>query len=476
MKTVVVDDIQENCVYIGRILRNFDVKWFIDPLECLAYCRANPVDLLIADQKMPGMTGLEMIKALKKDNPDFIAIIISAYSDSDSLMDALNSNVIYKYVVKPFLPEQLLMTVNRAAEVLSMKRQNQRLHQLLRQENVRLKESLPSSGLTGSGLDRLIGESRSMKEQKNLIRKYAALDLPVLILGETGTGKELTARALHENSSRSQGPFITVNCSAIAENLLESELFGYEKGAFSGAFQKKPGLITQAQGGILFLDEIGDLSSGLQAKLLRVLQFQTFIPVGGVKEIQADFRVICATNRDLSGMVESGTFRRDLFYRINTLPVFLEPLRRHPEDIPLLVERLGAIHNLGLPPFDSEALELLSRYDFPGNVREMEGFLWKLQAHYPYHEPGVITADFLTGILPELKGSIGTEPAPAPPAAVTEAEQECVDLNEVILNLELKIIEEAYTKNDRNITKTARALNLSRQGLKNKLKRHDLIP
>lgn len=473
MKTVVVDDIQENCVYIGRILRNFDVKWFVDPQECLTYCRTNPVDLLIADQKMPGMTGLEMIKALKKENPDFIAIIISAYSDSESLMDALNSNVIYKYVVKPFLPEQLLMTVNRAAEVLVMKRQNQRLHHLLRQENVRLKNSLPSSELSDSGLDRLVGESRCMKELKNLIRKYAALDLPVLILGETGTGKELTARALHEHSSRSHGPFITVNCSAIAENLLESELFGYEKGAFSGAFQKKPGLISQAQGGILFLDEIGDLSSGLQAKLLRVLQFQTFIPVGGVKEIQADFRVICATNRNLAEMVEEGTFRRDLFYRINTLPVYLEPLRRHPEDIPLLVERLGAIHRLGLPSFDPEALKLLQEYDFPGNVRELEGCLWKLHAHYPYHEPGVISADFLTGILPELDRPAGI---PGLPGEKATSPPENLDLNEVILNMELQIIEEAYMKNDKNITKTAKALNLSRQGLKNKLKRHDLIP
>jgi two-component system response regulator AtoC len=338
---------------------------------------------------------------------------------------------------------------------------------------VRLKNSLPSSELSDSGLDRLVGESRCMKELKNLIRKYAALDLPVLILGETGTGKELTARALHEHSSRSQGPFITVNCSAIAENLLESELFGYEKGAFSGAFQKKPGLISQAQGGILFLDEIGDLSSGLQAKLLRVLQFQTFIPVGGVKEIQADFRVICATNRNLAEMVEEGTFRRDLFYRINTLPVFLEPLRRHPEDIPLLVERLGAIHRLGLPSFDPEALKLLQDYDFPGNVRELEGCLWKLHAHYPYHEPGVISADFLTGILPELDRPAGI---PGLPGEKATSPPENLDLNEVILNMELQIIEEAYMKNDKNITKTAKALNLSRQGLKNKLKRHDLIP
>ena len=481
MKTVVVDDIQENCAYIGRILRNYDVKMFTDPAECLAYCRTNPADLLIADQKMPGMTGLEMIKALKKENPDFMAIIISAYSDSESLMDALNSNMIYKYVVKPFLPEQLLMTVNRAAEVLSMKRQNQRLNHLLRQENLRLQGCQPPAGFSGTGLDRLFGTSGYMNNLKALIRKYAALDLPVLILGETGTGKELAARALHENSARSRGPFITVNCSAIAEHLLESELFGYEKGAFSGAFQKKPGLVSQAQGGILFLDEIGDLSPGLQAKLLRVLQFKTFLPVGGVKEVQADFRVVCATNRHLERMVEAGTFRRDLLYRINTLPIELEPLRKHPEDIPLLVEELGRTHGLGLPPFEPDALELLKNYDFPGNVRELEGYLWKLHAHYPFHGPGTINAEFLRGILPELAGPV-MKPGLPPPGLPARGDAEPfdrespLDLNEVITDMEWKIIEQAYRSNDGNISRTARALSLSRQGLKNKLKRHDLIP
>ncbi|MEW6117057.1 MAG: sigma-54 dependent transcriptional regulator [Nitrospirota bacterium] len=320
----------------------------------------NIYDLIISDIILPRMNGIEFLKRVKEKNPAQAVIIMTAYASLETAVEALRAGA-YDYVVKPIIHEEIKQIVRNALNQNALQR-----------ENVLLKKQIEKE----YDFSNIIGESPAIKKVIAEVKKIADARSNVLLLGETGTGKELIARAIHFNSSRAAKPFIPINCSAIPENLLESELFGHVKGAFTGAIMLKKGLFEEADGGTVFLDEIGDLGVPLQAKLLRVLEDHQIRPVGGNQSVKVDLRFICATNRNLESAVREGTFREDLFYRINVITLKLPPLRERKEDIELLVRYLIQKYSnelgKGVKEIDNEALNLLKAYRWPGNVRELQ--------------------------------------------------------------------------------------------------------
>jgi two-component system response regulator PilR (NtrC family) len=320
-------------------------------------------DLVITDLRLPGKSGLDVLDAVKARTPEIPVIVVTAYATPETAKDAIRRGA-YDYLTKPFKGDDVDVVVTRALE----KRQLVRDNALLRAEIADRR-----------GLDQLIGKSPPMQRIFELVRKVAPTRANVLVLGESGTGKELVARALHHLSPRAERPFVPVQCGAIPETLLETELFGHVRGAFTGANADKPGLFESADGGTLFLDEIGELPPPLQVKLLRVLQERTVKPVGSVHEREVDVRVIAASNRDLEQEAAHGRFRQDLFYRLNVIPVRVPPLRERPEDVPLLIDhfirRFAAEQGRPAPKMTPEAVSSLCAYGFPGNVRELENLI-----------------------------------------------------------------------------------------------------
>jgi len=327
--------------------------------EAVSLAERAAFDLIITDLKMPDMDGIEVFRRVKVIQPDIAAIIITGYASLDSAIEAIRLGA-YDYIVKPFKMEQLLLSIERTIEHLRLVRENRQMRRELEEK---------------FGLDNIVGKSKKMLEIYKIVERVAPTDATVLLRGESGTGKELFARAIHYSSLRQEKPFVPVACGALPETLMESELFGHEKGAFTGAISQKRGLFEIADGGTLFLDEIGDLTPAIQMKLLRVLQEREFTRVGGTKPIKVDVRIICATNRNLEEMVEKGEFREDLYYRINVVPIFLPPLRERKEDIPLLVQHFLAKYGASDKRIAPEAMELLMKYSWPGNVRELENVI-----------------------------------------------------------------------------------------------------
>uniref|UniRef100_A0A7V2ZIC5 Sigma-54-dependent Fis family transcriptional regulator n=1 Tax=Ignavibacterium album TaxID=591197 RepID=A0A7V2ZIC5_9BACT len=316
--------------------------------------------LILLDIKMPGMSGMDLLVKLKEYDPDAIIILITAYASVSSAVKALKSGA-YDYITKPIDPDELSHIVEKA------------LYQKdLEHENVKLKESIDEI----TKPDNLIGESHQMKEIYSLINTVAQTDTTVLILGESGTGKELVAKAIHLNSKRKYFPLVTVNCGALPESLLESELFGHEKGAFTGAHYRRKGKFEMANGGTIFLDEIGTISNKVQVELLRVIETKQFTRVGGSETITSDFRVIAATNENLEELVKEGKFREDLYYRLNVFTIHIPPLRERIEDIPLLanyfLKKFTTSMNKKVTGISDEAMSFLMKYKWPGNVRELE--------------------------------------------------------------------------------------------------------
>jgi len=348
-------------------------NWFIEDgyrVECaenanraLSMLESDSFDIILADIKMPGMDGLEMLRRIKLLKSDSIVIVMTAFATVDTAVQALKDGA-FDYVTKPFDPDDLSHLIRNATKQIS-----------LTEENENLKKKVVSL----ENIEDMIGKSESIKRVLKDIESVAQSNSSVVITGESGTGKELVARAIHSNSPRKFFPLVSVHCGALTESLLESELFGHEKGAFTGAMYNRKGRFEMADNGTIFLDEIATISTKMQIDLLRVLESKKFIRVGGNKEISSDFRVICATNRDLKSMVEKGTFREDLFYRLNVVNIYVPPLRERIEDIPLLVEyfikKYCTSMNRPTISIDTTALKRLEEFNFPGNVRELENMI-----------------------------------------------------------------------------------------------------
>ena len=361
LRVMVIDDLDSARQMVKRALgRSFDVYDFASVAEALPALDRAAFDVIVTDLRMPGIDGLEGLKRFQARFPEIPVIIMTAFATVETAVEAMKAGA-FDYLKKPFDPEELEVMVQRAAE-----------HGALRRENRTLKAQLSGT----FSLQGMVGKSQAMKEIVSVAERIAPSDVPVLIEGESGTGKDVLARTIHGLSSRAKGPYLALNMSAIPENLAESELFGHEKGAFSGADQARPGFFAEAEGGTLFLDEIGLHPMQLQPKQLRVLQDGEFIPVGSRKPRKADVRVVCATNENLKRNVQEGKFREDLYYRIRVMPMRLPPLRDRREDIPLLVEHLVKKHalRLGRPPLlpDAEAMRALLDHAWPGNIRELE--------------------------------------------------------------------------------------------------------
>ena len=348
-------------------------NWFIEDgycVECaenakkaLSILESKNFNIILADIKMPGMDGLEMQRRIKSLNKDSIVIIMTAFASVDSAVQALKDGA-YDYITKPFDPDDLSHLIRNATKQISLKAEN---------------EALKEKFVSLENIDDLIGNSEAMIKVLKEVETVAQSNSSVIITGESGTGKELIARAIHSNSQRKYFPLVSVHCGALTESLLESELFGHEKGAFTGAMYNRKGRFEMADGGTIFLDEIATISAKMQVELLRVLESKNFVRVGGNKEITSDFRVICATNRDLKKMVEKGTFREDLYYRLNVVNITIPPLRERMEDIPLLVDyfikKFCTSMSRDIITIDSAVLKRLEEFEFPGNVRELENMI-----------------------------------------------------------------------------------------------------
>ncbi|TAL17866.1 sigma-54-dependent Fis family transcriptional regulator [bacterium] len=331
--------------------------------EALSFLARERFDLVVTDIKMPGMDGMDLLRRVKEGSPDTQVVMITAFGTIEMAVEAMKAGA-FEYVTKPFNRDELKLTVKKALR-----------YRTLETENLRLKKEVSRK----FGFENLVGDSPRMQEVFRLVEKVADSDVSVLITGESGTGKELVAKAIHYRSRRSEKPFVAINCAAIPRELLESELFGYRKGAFTGAVRDKKGKFEDAGGGTLFLDEIGELPVELQPKLLRAVQEREITPVGGNAPVRFDARIISATNRDLEAEIAKGRFREDLYYRLAVVPVRLPSLRERPEDIPLLVrhflEKLGGGARISIAP---EALEALKNHYWKGNVRELENTLERL--------------------------------------------------------------------------------------------------
>jgi len=403
-------------------------------------------DLVVTDVRMPGMDGLQVLEGVRRVDPNIQVIILTAFGTIEMAVEAMKAGA-FHYISKPFNRDELKLTLKKALQLKELERENVTLRQELKER---------------TGLDTIIAESPRMSQVLELVIRVAPTETTVLILGESGTGKELIARGIHGSSPRAHGPFVTVNCAAIPENLLESELFGHVKGAFTGAIRDRVGKFEAAEGGTIFLDEIGEMRPELQVKILRVLEERTLERVGDNTLIRVDVRVLAATNKDLTKAIQAGEFREDLYYRLNVVPLQIPPLRERREDIrPLaqhFLKRLGASPRLTIAP---EAFRALETYEWPGNVRELENALERAMI---FHREDVITlAD-----LPETIRAPKTKEAAALPVSMPETG---LSLEEV----EKELILRALQKHDWNQSRAARYLGITRHTLLYRIEKHHIV-
>lgn len=431
-----------------------------------------PVDVILCDQRMPGTTGIQFLKQVRQLWPEIARIVISGHTDAEDIIAGINEAGIYQYVLKPWLPDQLREVVASAAEARRLQHDVRRIELEMRagtgvlRQRVRARQEQVVLHHEFSRLVRAPGSP--LDEVCRIAQKVARHDLPVLIQGESGTGKELLARAIHYSSPRASAAFVQENCAAVPDTLLESELFGHKRGAFTGAYQDHVGLFQRANGGTIFLDEIGDTSPTFQVKLLRVLQEGEVRPVGATQAVAVDVRVIAATHRDLEAEVRAGRFREDLYYRLAGVSLALPPLRERPMDLKLLAETLlrQASEDLSKPceGFTDEALACLVDYPWPGNIRELRNEIYRALAlsDEPVIGASVLSPRVLRGRSgAELNGH-GTQPVRLP---------ETGSLQERLDALEAAILKETLLRLRWNKTHAARELGLSRVGLRQKLVR-----
>jgi len=446
-RAIVVDDEPNICKAVKAILETegIDVVTTTKSPEGAELIKANNYDLVIIDLKMPVMDGLELYENVREHAPDSTFIMITAYGTVQSAVDAIKRGI-YDYIPKPFTPDEVRIPVRRALEKKALEREN-----VLLRSQVEARYSFKS----------IIGASTQIHEVFRIMRHAASSESSVLITGESGTGKELVARAVHSNSVRAKRAFVTVNCGAIPEGLIESELFGHVKGAFTGAVADKPGLVEKADKGTLFLDEIGELAPTLQVKLLRVLQEGEFTRVGDTEPRHTNVRVVAATNRDLRRAIAEKGFREDLYYRLNVIPVEMPPLRDRKEDIPLLVNHFVAKHghkvkDKELTGVTKDAMQALVNYHFPGNVRELEN---AVEYAVAFTNGPLIQLDELPRYI--MEGDRMTDEARAIPI---------MPLKEAKTQFEKGIIVAALIESGGNVSEAARLLNIHRQNLQQKIR------
>jgi len=470
---LIVDDEVRSLESLQRILcSDFDVKIASTPQEAETILQQEWVQIILCDQRMPKISGVDFLKTVREQWPEVIRMIISGYSDSEDIISAVNEAGIYQYIAKPWHPDNLILTLKNAARMFKLQRQNEALSIELKMMPEHLDRSLADRReLLRQNYQREDGIVRApdscMNRVCEKIRTVAPYDVSVLITGESGTGKELAARALHYNSLRWDQPFVVENCGALPDELLESELFGYKRGAFTGAVEDRIGLFERANGGTVFLDEIGEVSAAFQVKLLRVLQEGEIRPLGSGRTRKVSVRILAATNKNLEKEVHEGRFREDLYYRLAAVSIFMPPLRDRKEDIPILARSLldTAIKELGKKAdgFTDEAISCMQAYHWPGNVRELQN---EIRHMLIMGNTAVLGAELLTSrvlrAVPEEK-----------PVLEVFADQGG-PLKERVEALEAHILRETLIRHRWNKSRAAKELGLSRVGLRAKLERYAL--
>ncbi|HID94752.1 MAG TPA: sigma-54-dependent Fis family transcriptional regulator [Candidatus Latescibacteria bacterium] len=457
-RILVIEDNETMRDGISQTLRNMghEVIAVSGGPEGIKVCQNGGVDLVITDYKMQGMDGMQVLEQAKAIDGDIDVIMITAYGTIDLAVEAMKKGA-SDFVTKPFSPDELKIRVEKVLQFRQARQESRKLDEEVRYLRHQI-DTLYNFG-------ELVGSSERMRKVFERIKKVASSDSSVLIYGESGTGKELVARAIHSYSNRSKGPFVKVNCAALAEGILESELFGHEKGAFTGAIRRKKGKFELADGGSIFLDEIGDVPPTTQMRLLRVLQEREFDRVGGEETIKVDVRVIAATNKDLPAMVRGGKFREDLFYRLNVIPIELPPLRERKEDISELVHHFlkKKCTELGkrVLKIDPKAMEILMGYDWPGNVRELENVM----------ERAIVLCDtdrIGANDLPVLVRNLERE-------HILKLPDKDLPLTEMLEDLERQLIERAFEKAKGVKTKAAKILGIKTSALYYKLEKYGMI-
>lgn len=477
---LIVDDEQHILNSINRTLRHdYNVILSLDGKSALQVLREQEVAAILADQRMPGLSGSEFFRQAIKIQPDTTRVLITGYADIEAVIQAVNDGQIYYYIEKPWEPEDLKLVMTRAVERYQLIKKNKELlheleiaNQQLSNENIVLKKDVEQK----YNFSNIIGESKAMQDVYDLMKKVIPTDTTVYISGETGTGKELVARAIHFNGPRKDKLFAAQNCAALPDTLLESALFGHKKGSFTDATADKKGLFEVADGGTVFLDELSDTSPALQQRLLRVIQEGEFQAVGSNKTIKVDVRILSATNKDLLSLVQAGKFREDLYYRINVFPIVVPPLRERMDDIPLLANYFLNKYMIqagkDIDGFSEDALQYLLSNKYPGNVRELENIIQR----------AVILAGneqtlSLNHLQTEWEATLRSAMSGKPTIKIQDDLQSDLKLSslpKLVVEFEKKYISQARESNQGNISKTARDLGLSRAGLYKKLKRYKL--
>ncbi len=449
---LIIDDEKNYLLILETLLLDakYNVTAINDPETALTFLEESEVDVVITDMKMPRLTGRDVLERVKKSWPHIPVLIMTAFGSIESAVEVMKYGA-FDYITKPFANDELLLSLHNAVELATTHRQ----YRLL-QEAMEIRY----------GTHQIIGRSRAIRDVFTMIDRAAPSKSTVLISGESGTGKELVARAIHVTSPRKEGPFISVNCMALNPGVLESELFGHEKGSFTGAVAMRRGRFEQANGGTLFLDEIGELTPDLQVKLLRVLQDKRFERVGGDEQIEVDIRVVTATNKNLQQLVDAGTFREDLFYRLNVVEVNLPPLRERREDIPLLVAHFSATfaaeNEVSVKTFNTGALNYLMAYEWPGNIRQLQNVVERCTV--------LVQSDVID--VENLPPEIRDEEAQYKSAVDLLPVQ--LDIADTLEKIEAALIRRALVRTEFVQVKAAELLGISKSLLQYKLKKYSI--